>query len=234
MTNPVIGIISYMPDKEADRVQRMQRFERLLTQLKEFWPSLPIMVIAQNWKAYHPNPRYNVVSYSYEKLGILKARKTLRERFLESTYDYLIMFDDDAIIERLTPNANQEYLDAIDANPDKFMFLQYASSQLNGCAISKRVYSEEPMVDYDAEKNEGFEDSIFSWLLHNKYPEKEFSCTCIKCVHFRNPSEYVVSTWAQNGVKDWKGLRERTSEVKKYITEHKDLPKSAWIGDWSL
>ena len=52
------------------------------------------------------------------------------------------------------------------------MFLQYGASQLNGCAISSYIYTKEPMVDIDAEKNQGFEDAIFSWLLHNKYPEK--------------------------------------------------------------
>lgn len=226
---PVIGIISYLPSKEVERVQRIHRLERLLKQLTEFLPSVPILVIAQNWNSYFPS-NYKIIVQYYNKLGILKARKVLREKFLDSNFDYLIMFDDDAIIEQLEPNAGDAYLKALEEHPDGFMFLQYASSQLNGCAISRHIYTIEPMVDIDAQKNEGFEDSIFSWLLHHKYSEKEFSCQCIKCVHFRNPNEYVPSTWAQGKENDWKRLRGRTKEILDYITEHKDLPKLDEIG----
>lgn len=221
----VIGIISYIPDKQPDRVQRIQRFERLMTQLADFLPGIPVMVIAQNWKTYRPNYP-TLIKHTYEKLGILKARKVLREKFLEMGYDYIVMFDDDAIIEYLTPYPSQAYLYALKTNPNGFMFLQYGASQLNGCAISSYIYTKEPMVDIDAEKNQGFEDAIFSWLLHNKYPEKEFTCTAIKCTHFRNKNEYVPSTWAREGVKDWTKLRENTAELKRYITEHGDLPKN--------
>lgn len=222
MDKIVIGIISYIPDKEPDKAQRIERFERLLTQLNELWPSLPIMVISQNWQDY--NPKYKLIRFDYGKLGILPARKTLREKFLESEYDYLIMFDDDAIIEYSDPSAPERYLKLINDNPNKFMFLQYFSSQLNGCAISKHIYTLEPMVDVSAEDNEGFEDAIFSCLLHNKYPDKEFTCDFIKCTHFRNPKETAPSTWANEGEKEWEKLRARTEEIKQYIIKHKEMP----------
>jgi hypothetical protein len=223
MLKKVVGIISYIPDREPDRSQRIDRLERLLNQITQFWPSLPIMVISQNWKDY--SPKQIIINFSYDKLGIIKARKTLRERFLESEYDYLIMFDDDAIIQCLDGNSPQDYLDLIDKHPDGFMFLQYDDgSQLNGCAISKQIYSVEPMVNVDAEKSEAFEDDLFSWLLHNKYPEKEFTCNFIKCTHFKNPNETAPSTWAKEGKKDWKKLRQKTIDIKKYISEHKELP----------
>lgn len=224
ISRPVIGIISYFPDKEPDRSQRITRFERLLKKLTEFLPDVPVLVIAQNWNTYYPK-QYKIIRHYYEKLGILKARHVLREKFLESNYNYLIMFDDDALIQYLVDNPGKAYLDSLEANPDKFMFLQYASSQLNGCAISKYIYKLEPMVDIDAEKNEGFEDAIFSWLLHNKYPEKEFTCTAIKCTHFKNPNEYIPSTWAREGQKDWKRLRDQTAIIKEYITINKKFPK---------
>lgn len=223
MAKKVIGIISYMPDKEPDRAQRIERFERLLKQLDNFLPGVQIMVIAQNWKSYYP--RQTILCYTYPKLGILKARHVLRERFLASKFDYLIMFDDDAIIEQRTPNATHDYLYQIDYHPDGFMFLQYEASQLNGCAISRYIYEKEPMVNIDAEKSDGFEDAIYSWLLHNKYPENEFFCKAIKCTHFKNQNEPLPSTWAKEGERDWKRLRSRTAEIKQYISEHKDMPK---------
>jgi hypothetical protein len=222
MLKKVVGIISYMPDREPDRSQRIERFERLLNQITELWPDLKVMVISQNWKDY--SPKKNIINFSYGKLGILKARKTLRDRFLQSEFDYLIMFDDDAIIQCLDKGSPQKYLTLIDNNPNGFMFLQYETSQLNGCAISKHVYGLEPMVNIDAEKSEGFEDVIFSWLLHTKYPNKEFKCDFIKCIHFKNPNEVAPSTWAREGKKDWKKLRNRTEEIKQYISRNKKLP----------
>ena len=222
MLNKVIGIISYMPDREPDRFQRIERFERLLKQLTELWPNVDIMVISQNWKDYYP--KQSIINFSYPKLGILKARHTLRERFLESKFDYLIMFDDDAIIQCVDKDSPKKYLDLIDNNPNGFMFLQYETSQLNGCAISKHIYGLEPMVNIDAEKSEAFEDVIFSWLVHTKYPNKEFKCDFIKCIHFKNPNETAPSTWASEGKKDWKKLRHRTLEIKQYISIYKKLP----------
>jgi hypothetical protein len=222
MLSKVFGIISYMPDREPDRSQRIERFERLLKQLTEFWPTVDIMVISQNWKDY--SPKQSIINFSYPKLGIIKARHTLRERFLESKFDYLIMFDDDAIIQCVDKDSPKKYLDLIDNNPNGFMFLQYETSQLNGCAISKHIYGLEPMVNIDAEKSEAFEDVIFSWLVHTKYPNKEFKCDFIKCTHFKNPNETAPSTWAREGKKDWKKLRYRTVEIKQYISTHKKLP----------
>ena len=44
------GIISWLPDKETDRETRIKRLNRLISQLNNYWPSISIMIIAQNWK----------------------------------------------------------------------------------------------------------------------------------------------------------------------------------------
>ena len=96
----VIGIVSYFPDNINDRKKRITRFKKLLEQIGMFFSEIPIIIIAQNWNGYNPICNKNeLIVYNYKRLGILNARKELRKKFLESEYDYLIMFDDDCIIE---------------------------------------------------------------------------------------------------------------------------------------
>jgi hypothetical protein len=126
----------------------------------------------------------------------MKARNLLREKFLELGYDYLIMFDDDAIIE-CKNNANKQYLQLLNDNPNGFCFIpgkgsskytNYNDSQLNLCAISRYIYENEPLPTVDPQKSEAFEDRLWSTLLHFKYNNLEFLPPAdIKCIHFKNP-----------------------------------------------
>ena len=135
--------------------------------------------------------------------------------------------------------AKKEYLKSIKNNPNGFAFVYggknprcpYAPSQLNLCAISKYIYEKEDMVDIDPQLSEGFEDEIFSCLLHYKYPENEFLFpTSIKCAHFKNPNinmygGEVESTWCTNkSLIDWNNLSKNSSEIIDYIKKYKDLP----------
>lgn len=43
-----IGIISWLPDNIYDRQLRIERLNRLLQQLDEFFPNEPITIVAQN------------------------------------------------------------------------------------------------------------------------------------------------------------------------------------------
>jgi len=100
----------------------------------------------------------------------------LREEFLRLGYDYIIMFDDDAIIKCDDAKAHLDFIKEIDKHPQGFCFIHgqnskyhpYIGAQLNLCAISRFIYEQEPMVNIDPQKNEGYEDSIFACLLHHK------------------------------------------------------------------
>lgn len=220
----VIGIVSWLPDNEEARTQRIDRLERLFKQLDTYFKDIQIMIIAQNWKDYTiPNFVKHASIFRYDRLGILNARKTLREKFLESDYDYLIMCDDDCIIES-TVDATKNYLNEIDKHPQGFCFIQYDYAQLNLCAISRYIYEVEPMVDIDPQKNEGFEDLIWSTLLHYKYPNLEFHIEGIKHIQFNNPNESAPSTWANEEHRDWQMLLNRCNV---YIEQFKH-------GDFSL
>ena len=76
-----IGIISWLPEDVIEREQRLNRFCKLLEGIDKFFPNIPVIIIAQNWKDYVPDPQNNdFVIYHYNKLGILQARKELRKR----------------------------------------------------------------------------------------------------------------------------------------------------------
>ena len=235
---PVFGIVSYFPWEQPERKQRQDRLDRLVKQLSNYWPDIPIMFISQQWKYYNPENlcKNKIIRFDYPKLGILGARQELRKHFLESEYDYLIMFDDDAIIEGSKEIANK-YIEELNKHPDGFCFIKgngsspytdYNDSQLNLNAISKSLYEKEPIPNIDPQKSEAFEDRIWSTLLHFKYPELEFNAPeGIRCTHFKNPTELVPSTWSNEKQYNWRQMRQNTKDIEAYIAEHKELPE--WI-----
>ena len=167
----------------------------------------------------------------YPELGILKARKTLHDEFLAADYDYIIMLDDDAIIES-KDDAHVKYMEEIDKHPQGFCFMPgknskyhpYVGAQLNLCAISRSIYEKEQMVDIDPQKEEGYEDSIYSCLLHHKYSKFEFVPPVgIKCVQFLNRKEKAPSTWAEKK-HDSHLMLANTDRIQEYIVKHKAFP----------
>lgn len=168
-----IGIISYFPNEI--RVERRQRLKSLVSQLDKYF-KLPIMIIAQNWtnediESLKGFTNQQIFVYMYPRLGITNARIILREYFLRSNYDYLIMFDDDMelVDDEETVKA---WLDQI---TDKDFY--YTPTFLtNFCAISKEAFKK---VNYDAEveaiKGNGFEDWIFVERCLNKLNCERFN-----------------------------------------------------------
>ena len=75
-----VGIPSYMPDEASARKGRQERLIHLLKQIEDLSNELDIILICQNWKDFKlPEFKNKIISFQYEKLGILKARKTLRQ-----------------------------------------------------------------------------------------------------------------------------------------------------------
>ncbi len=233
MVSKIFGIISWLPDKEPDRTQRKERINRLFKQLNDLWPSIDILVIAQNWQDFKPIKTKNkqTIKY-YEPLGILGARKMLREEFLKTGINTVIMFDDDAIIKCDNDHAHIDYMNEVDKHKDGFCFIHgknnsyhpYIGAQLNLCAISKFIYEKEPMVDIDPQKNEGYEDTIYACLLHHKWSKYEFTPpTTIRPIQFQNRQEKVKSTWAEEK-RPWNTITANTNRIQEYIVQHKCFP----------
>ena len=246
MLKKCIGIVSYFPDDIKVRSRRIGRFNELLTSINELWPTLDIVVISQNWKDYRiPETVSNVkIIKSFEEpLGIIKARNLLREELLKTDYNYVIMLDDDARIQCNSPEIAKAYLDALDEHPDGFCFIHsadhwhtmddYARAPLNLCAISRNIYSKEPLPEVSLENNEALEDDVYAVLLHIKYGDFEFNPPeGIYHVHnIRNQymKQYtdprvIPSTWYNLGRRTDFGLICRnTQRILDYIVEHKDI-----------
>ena len=230
------GIPSWLPDKEPDRAERSERINRLFKQLNDLWPDIDILVVAQNWQDFKPIKTKNKqVIKTYKPLGILKARQTLRDEFLVEGYDYIIMFDDDAIIE-YSGDAPKQYIEELEKHPQGFCFMPgnnnkyhpYCGAQLNLCAISRFIYEREPMVPIDPQKNEGYEDSIFACLLYHKWNRYEFKPPKnIRCIQFLNQKEKIPSTWADTEERrPFYIIQHNSDRIQEYIVEHKKFPEN--------
>ena len=231
-TKKCFGIISYLPDAETKRSIRIRCLLNLLNFLTEQAMDIPIMIIAQNWKNFSVTDKYKQIKvYNYEKaLGILQARRILRQKYLEQNYDYLIMLDDDAHIVENIDGAFKIYLQNLNVK-DGYCILKpwgqhiktgypelpewyykYSPAQLNLCAVSTKLLKKYDFPDVDPEKLEGFEDLIYSMLLYFKeYSAEIISPNGLVCTQISDSELITASTWF-----DWSdGSKEQTD--KKYL-----------------
>ena len=133
--------------------------------------SLPVIIVAQNWKNEISSlPNCKIINYE-NKLGITGARKELRRIFLESEFDYLIMLDDDCDIQGQVADALL-YLKQIDEHPN--MYGVFKPRLLKLFAISKEMFQKLDYWDGEAENGEIFEDMLLMLSLEKLYPEKKF------------------------------------------------------------
>ena len=251
MLKKCFGIISWFPDAEEHREQRLERLNHTFKHLTDlFGTNIEFLIIAQNWKDYKvPEFIKHTTIHKFDKLGILGARKMLREKFLESKYDYLIMCDDDIVLEQKVVDAPKKYLAELDKHPNGFSFIKYGWS-LTFCAISRFIYSKEDMVDVDPENNEGYEDVVFPRLLYYKYPKYEFKTNHL-FNFLQNTGKYQKnhkSTWMVSGieyneiqlkteayVKNFKNGNFDVAKIKAEIDEQwgrrRKPPKNTYMGE---
>lgn len=243
---PVFGIISWFPDDVNARAARLRRLNFALKQLQTYWPSVDIMILAQNWGDTRPSPMYpEKVHYYFRegRPGILAARKMLREEFLKTDYGWIIMTDDDVILKMPIPyeETAAELLKRIKENPHGFAFVKteggdkwypeipYKSATLNFGVVSKYIYEKEDWRHYNIETGVGCEDVVFPYLLHCKYADLEFDIPD-GITHIQNDfnPDMMPSTWVPANMSERRHLADtlwkNTKKVVDYITEHKDLP----------
>ena len=168
MITKVIGIISWLPN-DVTRAIRQMKLEELLVKCDSLF-NLPIMIIAQNWDSAVKTTA-NCVVFNFDKLGITGARKKLREKFLESNYDYLIMLDDDCELIG-TKESAQKYLEQIDNHSNSIGIFKKMLLKL--FAISKTIMMQVEYEDVSAEKGDGFEDMIYVEKCKKKFPHNYF------------------------------------------------------------
>ena len=189
-----IGIISYLPDDDSLKNKRLSKLNNLLVKCDTLF-KLPIIIIAQNWKNVNINKLKNskIIIYNYSTpLGITGARRALRNKFINSSFDYLIMLDDDSELYGTETGANN-YLNQIKSHPN--MYGVFKSMLLKLFAISKEVYKLIDFPDLDAVKGDFFEDMYLIMALNKKYPDKKFTFIRSGIDESSNSSSDPLSTW---------------------------------------
>ena len=172
MSSKLIGIISYLPDDRETREHRFEVLQNLIVKCNYLF-DLPIYIVIQNYNENEIESlsKYKNVSLSsnYSCCGILGARRRLREFFINSNYDNLIMLDDDCVVDG-TIQDGQKYKKQIDDNPN--CFIEFNTSLLKLFCISKTLFKEVDYVDINPELEEGFEDRVFVSKLRKRYKDK--------------------------------------------------------------
>ena len=211
MGKAVIGIISYLPDDEKIRKHRFTKLANLLYQCNYIFNNLPIMIIAQNWKEeeFKKISKPNIKGFFYDKLGIVGARNKLREHFLNSLYNYLIMLDDDVSLTG-GPIQGIEYLRQLNLYKDGFW--EFNLTLLKLFAISKSLFEKESFDEnINPENGEGFEDRIFVSKLRAKYPSLKHQFNVEGLRQSSISTKDSDSTWYKN--QDIKKMRDKTLKM---------------------
>ena len=151
----LIGIISYLPNEQSLREERTELLTNLINKCKRVFPNTDIWVIAQNWKDFTID---DVTIFSYNKLGINGARQVLKDKFISSNYDHLIMLDDDCILTMDETDAKL-YLQEIREYPDKAQY--FVGRWLKLFSIPKELYQQIP----------DFGDSVDEKLINDTLKE---------------------------------------------------------------
>ena len=213
MVNPVIGIISYLPDDPQVRELRFKKLCKLIDTCNSLF-SLPIYIVIQRYgeKEIQYLSRYKnvTVSDNYDKLGIVGARKALRSWFIGSKYNCLVMLDDDCDING-TKEGGARYLKTL--HEFESGFGEFRGSQLKLFSITKDLIKE---VDFDdsisPEEGIGFEDTIFVGRLRTMFPKKKFTYEHYQLYEKSLGARDSLSTWYKN--QDLKKMLDYTHKVR--------------------
>lgn len=205
------GIISYLPQEKKLRQRRWDKLVNLIYTCNKLF-NLNIMIEAQCWTYYEgsvitssfPNVK---VHFNQEKLGIVGARKKLRKHFLSSSYDVMIMLDDDCEIKG-TKEAAKDYLKQIDDNPD--MFYEHTGTLLKLFAISKDIFRDVDFEDKEPEKGEVFEDRVFVGKLRNLFANRRYVFKDCKVYDCSISTKDKDSTWYKD--QDIKKMLDNTNK----------------------
>lgn len=203
----VIGIISYLPDTPFKRAKRQELITNLVSKLDELF-NLPIIIVAQNWKGLTMKSDNCHTYYFDEKLGITGAREKLREIFLDSAYDYLIMLDDDCELSGDRESARQ-YLQQIDEHPK--MFYEFKTTLLKLFAIHRDIFKEQGFEGVNPENGDGFEDRVFVGKLRERFPNRRYIFRRGTLTEKSTPTKDPYSTWYDD--QDLKEMVRKTNEL---------------------
>lgn len=217
--NICIGIVSYFPDNAEVRAGRQKRASLCLRQCKKLF-NLPVIIIAQNWKNDCRNleKECKKIIFYKDRLGICAAREELREFFIASEYDYMIMLDDDSLLKGSILSV-KKYLYLIRENPDGAI-LRRGSTLIKLVAISKNIAKQIRFDIVNPEKNEGYEDAYVTFYLRRYFKDK-ISEYDMGLTEMSNSENDPYSTWSNKAFVNRKLLYENNAKILNKIEEEK-------------
>ena len=190
-----IGIISYLPQHQPARDGRRQKLVALIKSCNWLF-GIGISIVAQGWEDEDIEliGRMGNVSIvgRHQKLGIVGARKALREWFLGSGYTHLIMLDDDCVLKG-TKESGSEYLRQIRENSGCFM--EFNGTLLKLFCIPRDLMAEVDYPDMSVENGDGFEDRMFVGMLRKRFPDRRAEFTHNGLEEMSMSSMDPLSTW---------------------------------------
>ena len=216
MSREVIGIISYLPDDAKIREERFKRLRNLIATCNYLF-RVDIYIVIQNYRGEESYlKRYNNVTLSnnYTRLGIVEARRRLREWFIESSYSNLIMLDDDCVIQG-SPSQTVNYLKQINENRD--CFIEFNGTLLKLFCISKELFRQIDYEDISVENGDGFEDRIFVNRLRKMFPDKRRIFDKCGLEELSTSTKDVLSTWYDK--QDIKEMLDKTNKINAKLNE---------------
>ena len=215
--NPCIGIVSYLPNNEFREV-RFNNCKKLISQLNSIF-NIPIIIIEQNYCDLTLNAT-SLIEYKFnEKLGIAKARRTLRQKFLESDFDYIILFDDDDYVEG-TYEEGQDFIKKLYQHPNTY-FAQ-KNALFCGMCISRRLFEVVDIPNLEADKNEGYEDNAFFGVITHLCSMK----TRVIETNLIFTHSFAYSTWMSKEISQYNQIRcDRTTQyIKDTLNSFEKVP----------
>lgn len=113
----LIGQISYLPNNEL-RTKRFEASQFQIEWLHKLLPNAPIMCVAQAYEASECDKQFVDYERFENGIGAGKARNIILEKFYNSDYDWLFLWDDDTVLyEHYSP---EKFLYDIFENEEKF------------------------------------------------------------------------------------------------------------------
>lgn len=102
----IIGIISYLPSELELRSKRIKVHVKQCLRLNDLYPEFDVVQIDQGYEpadvdtfnSVLVNGNRSVKHEMYDKLGTSKARNVLLNMFYNSSYEYMLLMDDDTLI----------------------------------------------------------------------------------------------------------------------------------------
>ena len=129
---------------------------------------------------------------------------------MQSGFDYLIMLDDDCILEG-KPEDGQRFLRILAANPGKYL---KKDNEFKLFAISRSLYEKYPLPPLEVEKGTGIEDFAFFTMLKSLAPKDE-----IKGFNWGGLKD--ASVWANDRTTSWdrSNFLQLFRNTQKYLAE---------------